>query len=442
MDNHPDASPVFLQKNINFLAVLAVLLTTFFGWFNPNSWTIILLVACRLLDGRPGANIKTAFSNRLFRVYFMLFLIGAAGFLYGQDHATQGNVVSKECTMVAIAFVFCAGRFADQQTYRKLITWYCLLLVASSVYCLIVAGGLYLKSKDTNYFFYHTLTDPISQNAVFYSVYVLFGIVFLLSDYGEPAIDRLSARGRKFFRYGLLIFFLGMMLLLSSRLMLVIMVLVLAGNFTRRFSLRKNKAAYLIAGSILLAAVGFLTVKDNFVRWRFRELADGDMTFVHRDEFNPATRFTSLDSRLVQWRFAVEILNSRHAWLFGVTPGDSQNLLDQKYIAAHMYIGNPADGPNRHVRGYLGFNFHDQFVETLVRSGLLGLAALLAVFIALFSAVSASGNREGWIVILTVLAFFIPEAPLTLQHGVFLFCFFPLLALSRPDREKLPAKNS
>jgi O-antigen ligase len=434
--------PVFLNKNINFLALLAVLFTTLFGWFNPNSWCIILLVACRLLDGNPVTNIKTAFANRIFCAYFLLFLIGAAGFLYTHDVVTQGKAVSKECTLVAIAFVFCAGKFADPQSYRKLITAYSLLLLASSVYCLVVACGYYVKLKDTNYFFYHILTAPISQNAVFYSVYMLFGIVLLLSPYGEPVIGRLSRRGRKILRYSLLIFFLGMMVLLSSRLMLVILVLILAGNFSRRYSFRKNRAAYLIAGSLLLAAVGFLTLRNNFVRWRFEELAAGDMRYIHRDEFSPDTRLGSRDSRLVQWRFAVEILDSRRAWLFGVSPGESQELLDQKYIAAHMNIGNPAEGPHRHNRGYLGFNFHDQFVETLVRSGLVGLAVLVTVFVALFAAVSSSGIREAWVVLLTLTAFFIPEAPLTLQYGVFLFCFFPLLVLNRPDPQKPAARNS
>jgi O-antigen ligase len=421
----------FLDKNINFLAILAVLLTTLFGWFRLNSWSIILLVLCRLLDGNPVSNIKTAFANRIFLAYFILTAIGAAGFFYSYNLAAQANAVSKECTMVAIAFAFCAGPFADQQRYRKLFTAYCLLLLASSLYCLVVAGGIYLKLKDTNYFFYHLLTTPISQNAVFYSVYMLFGIVFLVSADGGPLVGRLSPRSWKRFRYGLLIFFLGMMILLSSRLMLVILLLILAGNFARRYSFLKHKAVYLIAGSVLVATVGFLVVKDTFIRGRFLELGNGDMNFIHRDEFSPDTRLGSRDSRLIQWRFAVEILNIHHAWLFGVSPGDSQDLLDQKYIAAHMNIGNPAEGPRRHNRGYLGFNFHDQFVETLVRSGLLGLAALVSVFIVLFAAVSASGTREAWIVLLTLTAFCIPEAPLTLQHGVFLFCFFPPLVLSR-----------
>ena len=106
-----------------------------------------------------------------------------------------------------------------------------------------------------------------------------------------------------------------------------------------------------------------------------------------------------------------------------------------------MYIGNPADGPDRHIRGFLGFNFHNQFLEVLVRTGLVGLASFLTIFLVLFSRAREYGIREAWWAVLTIAILFIPEAPLTMQHGVFLFCFFPLLALSRPLAKAIsPAK--
>jgi O-antigen ligase len=334
--------------------------------------------------------------------------------------------------MVAIAFVFCAGEFADGQTYRRLITAYSLLLVAASVYCLVLAWLRYRVNQSRYELFYHPLTAPISHNAVFFSIFMLFGIVFLLSRYGEPAIGFLSKRGRKVLRYALFIFFLGMMVMLSSRLLLVITPLILFDIISRRFSDRRRKLVLLIAGALVLIAVGMLGSSNNFISWRFGEIREGQLSVLKQQQFDPNTHFSSWDSRLLQWRYAGEILNAGHAWLFGVSPGDSQKLLDQKYIDAHMDIGNPAEGPNRHIRGYLGFNFHDQYVETLVRTGLVGLTSLLAIFALLFARARRSGVRESWFVILTIAVFFIFESPLTLQDGVFLFCFFPLLVLDAP----------
>ena len=431
-----DESPVFLQKNLNFLATILVLVTTLLGWFNSNSWTIIFLVACRLFSKNPFTAIKTAFSDNLFLAFFVFFLIDVCGYFYTHDLATQGMTITKELTLVAIAFVFCAGQFADQRTYRQLITSYSLLLLAVSLYCLINAVHRYIPSRDVSVFFYHALTSPISQNAVFFSAYVLFGIVFLLSPQGGPAIDWLPRAGRKVLRYALVLFFLGMIVLLSSRLIMTITLLILINAFSRRYSYRKNKRGFLITGSALLVAVCVLIVIDNPIRARFRDMA-GDLEVVRQEKFNPKMVFTSLQSRLVEYRFAFEILEARHAWIFGVSPGDSQDLLNQKYIAADMDIGDPGEGPNRKLRGFIGFNSHNQFVETWVRTGLVGLASLLVIFILLIARTRQHGAKENWFIILTIAFLFIPEAPMTLQHGVFLFCFFPLLALSAPGSARV-----
>ncbi len=424
--------PIFLQKRLNFFLTVAVLFTTLFSWYNQNSWCIILLAACRLFDGKPLVNIRTAFSNKLFVAFFVFFLIEAAGFLHTHDPGEQGRVVSKDATLVAIAFVCCGGRFADGRSYRKLLDWYYFLLLAASVYCLVIAFRNYWVSGDTSVFFYHLLTRPISQNAVFFSVYVVFGLLFLLSPEGKPMAGRLSGRGRKVLRFSLGVFFLGMILLLSSKLLLVIALLILVSAFLQKYSYRKNKRVVLVTGSVLLLSVGILALTNNPISTRYRELAAGELAVVKQEKFNPGMYFNALQLRLLEWRFAFEIMNARGAWVFGVSPGDSQDLLNEKYVATNMYIGNPGEGPHRKVRGYIGYNFHNQYLETLVRTGLVGLASLLVIMGLLIAGARRHGTKEGWFVVLTIAVFFIPEAPLTLQHGIFLFCFFPLLALCSP----------
>src|SRR6202012_4451484 len=170
------------------------------SWFNLNSLCIILLVVSRLLY-KPLPSIKTAFRNKLFMAYFVFYLIEALGFLHTHNLADQGKAMSKEATMVAIAFVGCAGEFAGEKTYRRLLTAYYYLLLAASVYCLLIAARNYQLIADSSVFFYHSLTRPISQNAVFYSVYIVFGLLFLLAPYGEPLAGPLPRWAGKTIRY-------------------------------------------------------------------------------------------------------------------------------------------------------------------------------------------------------------------------------------------------
>jgi len=418
------------QKRLYFFSLVGVLFTTLFSWFNANSLCIMLMVISRFLY-HPVTGLKTAFSNRIFLTFLAYCLIGATGFLYTHDTVNQAKTVSREATLVAITLVWAAGEWPSEKAYQKLLTWYYGLVVASSGYCLLIACRNYRLTGDGSFFFYHSLTRPISHNAVFYSVYVVFGLLFLLSPSGKPIVRGLSERGTKVLRGVIAAFFLGMILLLSSKLMLVIALLLVIHALLRRYSFRRHKWIILGAGACLVTALSLLAMTDNPISKRYRDM-EGDLALVHQRVFRPDQYFNPLQLRLLEWRFAGEIMRDHHSWLFGVTPGDSQDLLDTTYVHMHMYVGDPKDGPNRHIRGFIGYNFHNQYLETTVRSGLLGLAALLFIFAALIAAARLHGTRESWFVILILAVFFIPEAPLTLQHGVFLFCFFPLLALSGP----------
>ena len=420
------------QQRLQFYSLVAVLFTTLFSWFSINSLCIMLFLLSALLY-RPLSALRTAFTNKIFLAYFAFCVIEAAGYLHTHNFTDQAKTVSKEATLVAISFVFCTGAFANGETFRRLLTWYYALLIVSSAYCLAIAVHNYRLSGDSSVFFYHLLTRPISQNAVFFSVYVVFGILFLLSPYGEPMAGSLSRQGRKLLRLLLLLFFLAMVILLNSKLLLAVALLIMIFAALRRYSFREHKRVFLIAGGVLAALVIGLAVTKNPISDRYRDM-EGDLEIVKQPQFSPAMYFNPLQLRLLEFRFAWEIIREHRSLVFGVSPGDSQDLLDQKYVQTNMYIGNPAEGPRRHIRGYIGYNFHNQYLETLVRSGLVGLAALASIFVLAFSAARKRAIREAWIVMLIIALFFIPEAPLTLQHGVFIFCFFPVFALAAPQK--------
>jgi O-antigen ligase len=416
------------QQKLYDFSLFAVLFTTLFSWFNVNSICIMLLILSRLIY-RPLDSLKSAFSDKVFLTLLIFCLVDAAGFLHTNNYTDQGKIVVKEATLVAIGFALCSAPVSARSKFLGYLLGYYLMLVLACLFCLVQALREYLHTGDHSVFFYHSLTRPISQNAVFFSLFVVFGLLFLLSPGNAPA--RFSPVGWRWVRVLLATFFLGMIVLLNSKLMLVISLLIVIHSLVRGYSYKRHKGSVLILGAIIVAAVSVLAATDNPISARYRDMA-GDLAIVKQKQFNPNIYFDALQLRLLEWRFAFEIIGEHHAWLIGVSPGDSQDLLDEKYVQTNMYIGNPAEGPHRHVRGFIGYNFHNQFLETFVRSGIIGLAALLAVFVAMFRAARRKGCREAWYTVLILAVFFIPEAPLTLQHGIFLFCFFPLLALNTP----------
>jgi O-antigen ligase len=429
---------VFLRRPFYFGVTVAVLVTTIFSWFNLNSWCIILFAACGLFNGNPISNIKAAFSNKYFLAYFAYFLTDLLGQLHAHNLHAGWNIVSKDATLVAIPFVLCSRPFADGESYKKIMTCCCLLLAAASCWCLIRACGYYMATRDIEVFFYHPLVRPISQNAIFYTVFILFGLLFLLSSDLGAGIPGISPRAWKKLRLILILFFCGMVVLLASKLFLVTLLLILAYFLFRRYSFRQNRMILLGIGLTIVLLAALLLLTNNPIKKRYNDIIAANISMIEKEKFTPDVYFNGIQLRLLEWHFAFEILQEHHAYWWGVSAGDSQDILNQKYIDANMYLGSPG----RKGKGFIGYNFHNQYIETLVRSGIIGLGVLLTLFGLLIGIAWKRKTGQAFFTMLILLIFFLPQSPLTMQHGVFLFCFFPLLLLYSPEARNNDIKST
>jgi O-antigen ligase len=206
------------------------------------------------------------------------------------------------------------------------------------------------------------------------------------------------------------------------------MVLILSWFLFRKYLL-SGRSRLLIAISIVgILGLALLLFTDNPVKTRYEAIRHANTRMLARRQFTPADSFNGIQLRLLEYRFAYEILNEHRAWLLGTTSGYSQDLLNQKYVKANMYLGSPG----RKDRGFWDYNFHNQFVETLVRTGLIGLAFLLAIFWLQIGIVRRWKTSQAFFTILILISFFIPQSALTMQTGVFLFVFFPMLLTYSP----------
>ena len=126
--------------------------------------------------------------------------------------------------------------------------------------------------------------------------------------------------------------------------------------------------------------------------------------------------FNGLSLRLFIWRTADDILNEHRAWMFGVSAGDSQDLLDERYYRVGMN------------EGFLGYNYHNEYIEVLVSSGCFGLFVLVGAIVLLCRSQGTRAGLEGWFAIAVILLLACTESSLEMQQPAFLSCFFPLLS--------------
>jgi O-antigen ligase len=390
-----NADGCFLAKRLHFYLLLAVVATTLTSWFLVNSLLILFLTGCRLLEGRmPAVVLRTAFSSPAFLAFFVVFLLEVAGFFHTLDPGLVWMHVQRKATLVAISFVIAGGPFTDGVRFRQLLRTYCLLLAGLCCCCLVVAMVHYGQTGDDRVFFYHLLTEVLGINAIYFSAYVLMALVFLFSGAAH------MGRGWVL----LSCFFTAMMVLLASKLLLVVLVIVGVVYLWRHRAFIPQRR---LLGRVLVVAVvmGMLACTDNPVARRYRDILP--------EERSTAAGFNGVSLRLFIWRSAEEILTRRHAWVFGVSAGDSQDLLNQRYLDARMSVG------------YLDYNFHNEYIEVLVDDGLVGLVFFLAALAVL--GWTCRRTLEGVLVFLALLVLAGTESTLEMQHSVFLTCFFVML---------------
>ena len=386
----PLQRPFFLRRNLHFYLLLAVIGTTLVSWFNINSCLILLLVTCRLLDGRPVDAIRTAFSNGWFLAWFSIFLLEAAGLLHTHDLYAAWKHVESKATLVAIPGILCAGPFADRDGFRRLGFAYCLLLAGLCSICVGAALWAYAWTGDPSVFFYHSLTSVLDSNAVFFSGYVLMALLILLAE-PFPA-------GKM--RVGLILFFVGMMVLLASKLLLAILTVILGVYLVKHYKIMAGRRRLAVPALLAFISIGMLAFNGNPVRDRYSDLVVKEVN--------------GISFRLFVWRSAGEILDERHAWIFGVSAGDSRDQLNAKYRSAGF------------GEGYTGYDCQDEYVEVLLRSGITGLFVLLAAMAMLIALVRRKGTTEAWAAIVTILLLSITESMFEMQQAAFLSCFMPL----------------
>lgn len=381
-------------------------------------------IAAILLTGIIGNRLRISLSfPKNYRTLFLvgctaLFLLQVFSMLYTNDvHAGWNNVRIKTGLLITPLSVY-LSRYLDRPLLRKLFFHYCLLLTAASVFCLVMAFFKYRESGNISVFFYHSLVSPISQHAVYFSLQLMFALIFLVERAQKN--DTLLARSLGLCLIACLSLFL---ILLSSKLVISLFLFYLLAVFI--ITLRKNKSSRAVIASLftlIVLGVIFVFAVPNPVSRRFSEIVKGNISIVTQDKFKPSDYFNGLQFRLLQWKFVPEILTENKRWLIGVSPGDAQTYLNEKYISKNMYSGDPVKG----TRGYLIYNTHNQFLQTTLQTGIVGLLLLIVICYYTLKMAMKYNSRPTIFITVTLLAWLFSESAFETQYGIVIFTFFPI----------------
>lgn len=394
------------------------------GFRAISSIAIGLILVTAIFHNRidTGGWLHPGVKNRYMLACSLFFLLQLVPLAYS-DFMEAWKHVQVKSALLFLPLCFYSSAFINKTRFQLLMKAYVLTLALLLTWCLGVSFIKYqFYHAGTTVFFYHQLVANLGHHAIQFSILVYAALIYLLQTGYE---------GRYVVNRNVHLLLMGYLiagiLLLSSKLVILFMLGSLA--YYLFITLKKNintwQVVSIMAGSGIIISCIILFTKNPISR-RFNDIMHGNMAMLQQSSFDPGDYFNGVQFRLLQWRFVKEIMQENNAWAAGVTPAQAQHLLNQKYVATHMYTGIP--GTNDH--GFLGYNTHNQYLESLLQSGLIGLICFLFICYEMVRLAVKQKSSMLYALVLLLLAYSFSESVLETQYGLIIFIFFPLLFTS------------
>jgi O-antigen ligase len=427
------SSPILQKKHLDSFLLLGYTLffiSLVFAIRPLNSIAIAFLVLTGILfravirEERPVPNTKLFWIS-----CFLFYLLYILSLLYTSNQAeTLRQLQLKSSLLFVPLFLVLHRPLCKQLTLYNNV--YIICLFVAIVFCLVYAAfNTIFRNAQGSVWFYHALVSPFKQHAVLFSVLIFFALTSIVDRFARQEYLLNFA-----FHGIVLTLFIGFLFLLSSKLIITGFILYLLVFMIRVI---RNRRLITFSISVLIIAVIGIFTTSNPISNRFREIIEGDMSLISQPRFNQGTYFNGLQFRLLQWKNVGELLQENDALLFGLSPGNAQEKLNAKYLSKDMYSGTLERGE----RGFLGYNTHNQFLESTLHLGLSGLAVFLAMISGLVLLCIRARSLQLTFAVGMLIAFCFTESVLETQYGLVIFTFFPIFFYySRIVEQPMPTR--
>jgi O-antigen ligase len=255
------------------------------------------------------------------------------------------------------------------------------------------------KSFWLNYFYGSELTG--SQHPSYVSMYVILSVFICFEiwfDYSQSLLKRIS-----WFIPGILLII--SLYFLSSRAGILICIILIPGYFIYKFNqLGRRKFSWVWIILIIIVVLPVI-LKNQRVDYLYGRLSNKQIGYERKQ-----------DQRFLIWESALKI--AKENLVFGQGIGDAREELSREYARR----GELAMAKER-------LNAHNQFLEVLLESGIVGLLLFLSIFSYLVYRALSQKNILLGLYIIMIAIFFTFESMLNRLAGVTFFALFSFLLL-------------
>lgn len=369
---------------------------------NWNSWALFGFVFAGIIQLPLSESIRKLKTSHYWIVAVVFLVWMALTWFWDTSNTSFIKTIETYGAFLAFPIIF---TIIPRLTLRHIVIVchaFAAVTIAVCIVCLVKAYLEYQVVNNPFVFSYHYLSHQVGLNAIYLSNYCVAALGWLL-------YFRFIHKGTGFFLLPKAIvlvaclFLFIMVFLLSSKMLIAIMLLMLL--FLILYS-TKFKKLYITIPIVVIVCVStlFLARKLTYLKFRL-DVTELKMYSGTQDDQN------GLAARLIMWQSAVELIKKRPIQGYGLA--GSKELLKKKYEDKNFILGVTEK-----------YNVHNQYLETCLNSGFIGLL----LFLWLILKPLASAFKERKILLLILLLHYmlasLVESALTVQKELIFFWFF------------------
>lgn len=399
----------FKGDTVYFYAIILVAITLFLRKHSVNSIAIITLFVIWTLK-KEYKKLYIIKKNKIIQLFILFYITFIVGAFYSSDFYEALKLLKLRLPIILFPVVFLTINFFSKRQTKKFKKVFISAAFLACLYCQfrIILKWIPTKKPFINLFkdyqfSYSYITDYIDLPPTYFSYLLLICLIFLFD-----LIKNSQSIKNKTIGVFTISYFIFFIIHITSRIALVGLILLFFFLIIKSLIKSKFKLAAIII--IFLFSGIFIASRFDFTVKRYKQVVN---VFIPQKGVVHATG----GYRVFSVKAFTQNFNKNP--VFGVGLGDGQKDLDGYFDE----IGFP------HMKGY---DYHNQYIQTIIELGLVGFIVFLLVFIVPLRISIISRNKELFLfLIITMLFLFVENmfirhkgiVPYALFNALFLFMF-------------------
>jgi O-antigen ligase len=352
-----------------------------------------------------GHKIHT-YNLKIALLFISVYIIHIVGLIHSNNIHQAFFELEKKFSLLLFPISFLLTPKLNQREIKIILMSFVISCLLTVIYCFLIASYSFIIYGDYSIFYYHKFSGIVGMHANYLSIYLIFSIAILVFINSKNIL--LTNHLEKIFFYIALIILTSAIILLSGRTQ--ISLLFVGSSILMIYKLTKNNkfSSSIIKIVVLLSSLLIVIFFSPFIKERFKSAIN------YNNEYSLDKKWGEGQMRYLMWSSALELIKREP--FMGVGTGDVQDELQKKYIENNFY--------SLTFFKETRFNAHNQFLETTIGLGILGIILfILSIIFPLILSFKQKNILYGFFLIHFAISC-LTESLLERQNGIVFFALF------------------